>query len=208
MPADGTAWQTHAAGQTVARVNGKSPDVSAAAGRKGFKDELANHPLRRVRLRRGMTQVELAGLAGLSCSYISMIERGQRLLRRRDHVNALAAALKVSPAEIAPSMIAGSDEWAPASPLPSAFPPASDEITVGRHRELAGRFIGHVISGDTYAAGAWLRRIARDPDVNPWLLLDQLTTQGNAVSGLSVCPSGGNWARVISTGTTARGRAG
>ena len=26
-----------------------------------------------------------------------------------------------------------------------------------------------------YAAGAWLRRMARDPSVNPWLLLDQLT---------------------------------
>ena len=40
MPADGTAGQMHAAGQAVARVNGKSPDVPAAAGRKGFKAEL------------------------------------------------------------------------------------------------------------------------------------------------------------------------
>jgi transcriptional regulator with XRE-family HTH domain len=64
---------------------------------------VAEHPLRRVCLRRGMTQVELAGLAGLSCSCISMIERGQRPLRRRDHVNALAAASKVPPAEIAPA---------------------------------------------------------------------------------------------------------
>ena len=37
MPADGTAGQTHTAGQALARVNGKSPDVPAAAGRKGFK---------------------------------------------------------------------------------------------------------------------------------------------------------------------------
>ena len=37
----------------------------------------AEHPLRRARLRRGMTQVELAGLAGLASSYISMIERGR-----------------------------------------------------------------------------------------------------------------------------------
>ena len=40
MPADRTAGQMHAAGQAVARVNGKSPDVPAAAGRKGFKAEL------------------------------------------------------------------------------------------------------------------------------------------------------------------------
>ena len=84
----------------------------------------AEHPLRRVRLRRGLTQVELAGLAGLASSYISMIECGRRKLTRRDHVNALAAALRVPPAEIAPSMIAGSDEWAPAARAGSAFPPA------------------------------------------------------------------------------------
>ena len=79
---------------------------------------------------------------------------------------------------------------------------------MARHRELAGRFIGHVISGDTCAAGAWLRRMARDPGVNPWLLLDQLTTTPHAVPGLSVRPSGGNWARVISADSTGRGRAG
>jgi transcriptional regulator with XRE-family HTH domain len=168
----------------------------------------AEHPLRRVRSRRGLTQVELAGLAGLSYSYISMIECGRRRLTRRDHVNALAAALKVPPAEIAPSMIAGSDEWARAPASACAFPPAGDDITMARHRHLAGRFIGHVISGDTCAAGAWLRRMARDPDVNPWLLLDQLTTAEHAVLGLSVRPSGGNRARVISADSTGRGRAG
>ena len=166
---------------------------------------VAEHPLRRARLRRGMTQVELAGLAGLASSYISMIERGQRPLRRRDHVNALAAVLKVPPAEIAPSMI---DEWTPAPPAACTFPPARDDLTMARHRDLAGRFIGHVISGDTCAAGAWLRRLARDPGVNPWLLLDQLTTAQHAVPGLSVRPSGGNWARVISANSTGRGRAG
>ena len=168
---------------------------------------VAEHPLRRARLRRGMTQVELAGLSGLASSYISMIERGQRPLRRRDHVNALAAALKVPPAEIAPSVIAGLDEWAPAPPPTCAFPPTGDDLIMARHRDLAGRFIGHVISGDTYAAGAWLRRIARDPDVNPWLLLDHLTTARHAVPGLSVRPSGGNGARVISADSTGRGRA-
>src|SRR6516164_6938418 len=89
----------------------------------------ADHPLRRVRRRRGLTQVELAGLAGLSFSYISMIECGRRTLTRRDHVNALAAVLRVPPAEIAPSMSPWSDEWAPASSAPaSAFPPVADDI--------------------------------------------------------------------------------
>jgi transcriptional regulator with XRE-family HTH domain len=188
MPADGTAGP-------------QGPRVTCAPA-------AAEHPLRRARLRRGLSQVELAGLAGLSCSFISMIERGQRALTRRDHVNALAAALKVPPAEIAPSMTGGSDEWAPAPPPACAFPPARDDLTMARHRDLAGRFIGHVISGDTCAAGAWLRRMARDPSVDPWLLLDQLTKPEHAVPGPSVRPSGGNWARVLSAGTTARGRAG
>jgi transcriptional regulator with XRE-family HTH domain len=152
---------------------------------------VAEHPLRRARRRRGMTTTALADLAGLSQSFISMVETGQRPLRRRDHVSALAAVLRVSPAEIAPAAIPGFDEWAPASASGCAFPPAGDDIIKARHRELAGRFIGYVTSGDTHAAGAWLRRMARDPDVNPWLLLDQLTTRGSAVSGPSVRPSGG-----------------
>ena len=154
----------------------------------------ADHPLRRVRRRRGLTQVELAGLAGLSFSYISMIECGRRTLTRRDHVNALAVALRVPPGEIAPSMSPGSDEWAPASSTPaSAFPPVVSDIAAGRHRELAGQLIVYVSRGDTYAAGAWLRRMARDPSVNPWLLLDQLTAPDTDLSALHSRPLGGAW---------------
>ena len=136
---------------------------------------VADHPLRQVRHRRGLTQ---AGLAGLSYSCISMIERGHRRLTRRDHVNALAAALRVPAAGIAPGVSPGLDEWAPAPPtLIPAFPPVSDDIAVARHRELAMRLIGYMRSGDMYAAGAWLRRMARDSSVNPCLLLDQLTAR-------------------------------
>jgi transcriptional regulator with XRE-family HTH domain len=107
----------------------------------------ADHPLRRVRLRRGLTQVELAGLAGLSYSYITMIECGRRKLTRRDHVNALAAALLVPPTEIAPAAVPCLDEWAPAPPPAPAFPPVSDDIAAARHRELAGQLTGYVIKG-------------------------------------------------------------
>ena len=165
----------------------------------------AGHPLRQVRLRRGLTQVELAGLAGLSYSCISMIECGRRKLTRRDHVNALAAALRVPPAEIAPGTVPGLDEWTPAPPAPApAFPPLRDDIAAARHRELAGQLIGYVSRGDTYAAGAWLRRLARDPNVNPWLLLDQLTPLSSKNSRLL----GGSGARLVSAGSTGRGRAG
>ena len=165
----------------------------------------AEHPLRQARLRRGLTQVELAGLAGLASSYISMIECGRRGLTRRDHVNALAAVLRVPPAEIAPGMVPGLEEWAPAPAAPApAFPPLRDDIAAARHRELAGQLVGYVSRGDTYAAGAWLRRLARDPDVNPWLLLDQLTP----LSGKNLRLLGGSGAHLVSAGGTGRGRAG
>jgi transcriptional regulator with XRE-family HTH domain len=56
--------------------------------------------LRTLRRWRGMTQTELAGLAGLSFSYISMVERGERLLDRRSYIAALASALKVSETDL------------------------------------------------------------------------------------------------------------
>jgi len=165
----------------------------------------ADHPLRRVRRRRGLTTTALADLAGLSPSFISMVETGQRPLRRRDHINALAAVLRVPPAEIAPSISPGVDEWAPAPPAPApAFPPRGDDIAVARHQELAAQFISQVSRGDTYAAGAWLRRLARDPSVHPWLLLDQLTL----LSGKNSRLPGGSGARLVSAGSTGRGRAG
>jgi transcriptional regulator with XRE-family HTH domain len=56
--------------------------------------------LRILRRWRGMTQVEVAGLAGLSKSFVSMIENGQRPLDRRSHVAAVAAALRVSETDL------------------------------------------------------------------------------------------------------------
>ena len=53
--------------------------------------------LRILRRWRGMTQVELAGLAAhLSPSFVSMVETGQRPLDRRSHIAAIASALRVS----------------------------------------------------------------------------------------------------------------
>jgi len=144
------------------------------AARPGAKPPAgADHPLRRRRRRRGLTQVALAELSGLSGSFLSMVETGQRTLTRRDHINAVAAALRVSPAELAPSTIPGLDSWAPALPgSASAFPALRDEFTMTRHARLVRQFMAHVARGDTYEAGVWLRRTARDPSVSPWLLLD------------------------------------
>ncbi|XRQ15047.1 helix-turn-helix domain-containing protein [Actinomadura welshii] len=57
--------------------------------------------LRALRRWRGMTLDQLAGQAGLSKSFLSMAERGQRSLDRRSHISALAEALRVSETELA-----------------------------------------------------------------------------------------------------------
>jgi len=56
--------------------------------------------LRILRRWRGMTQVELAGLADLSPSFVSMVETGQRPLDRRSHIAAIASALRVSETDL------------------------------------------------------------------------------------------------------------
>src|SRR5580658_3012817 len=56
--------------------------------------------LRTLRRWRGKTQAEVAGLAGLSQSFVSMIENGQRPLDRRSDIAALASALKVSETDL------------------------------------------------------------------------------------------------------------
>jgi transcriptional regulator with XRE-family HTH domain len=171
---------TDTAGQAIARVGGTGVPARPVPA------AVADHPLRRLRRRRGLTLVVLADLSGLSPSFLSMVENGQRALSRRDHVNAVAAALRVAPAEIAPSAVPGFDEWAPSPPaLVPAFPAMSDEIAIARHKDLARKLMGYVTRGDTYAAGASLRRAARDPSVNPWLLLDRLA--GNEISQSSPC---------------------
>lgn len=56
--------------------------------------------LRSLRRWRGMTQAEVAGLAGVSPSFLSMVEHGQRMLERRSHIAGIASALRVSETDL------------------------------------------------------------------------------------------------------------
>jgi transcriptional regulator with XRE-family HTH domain len=56
--------------------------------------------LRVLRRYRGLTQAQLAGLAGQSQSVISFIENGKRSLDRRSHIAAIATALRVSETDL------------------------------------------------------------------------------------------------------------
>jgi transcriptional regulator with XRE-family HTH domain len=138
-------------------------------------DPLRDDPgvrLRTARLRRGMTQTALAGLARMSPAFVSMVETGQRSLRSADHILALADVLRVSPFYLADGR---DDGPAPARPTTTAvpFPPRCDQITLTRHQRLAHQLI-QLAAQDGRATGDWLRRLARDPTISPWLLLDHL----------------------------------
>ena len=65
-----------------------------------YDTETTGARLRVLRRWRGMTLTELAGLAGVSVSFLSMVEHGQRMLDRRSHIAAVASALKVSETEL------------------------------------------------------------------------------------------------------------
>ncbi|MGH3867702.1 MAG: helix-turn-helix domain-containing protein [Pseudonocardiaceae bacterium] len=56
--------------------------------------------LREIREARGKTLLVIAGLAGISESYLSQLETGKRALNRRSRIVALANALEVSPSEL------------------------------------------------------------------------------------------------------------
>lgn len=128
--------------------------------------------LRTLRLRRGMSQVALAELVCISPALVSMVENGQRQLRSADHIIALADALRVSPLYLA-------DGWEDTSaserrnPRTVPFPVRCGPITLDRHQQLARQYTVLLASSDGRAAGDWLRRLAREPAVNPWLLIDQ-----------------------------------
>jgi transcriptional regulator with XRE-family HTH domain len=58
--------------------------------------------LRQIRHARGKSLTVIAGLAGISPSYLSRLESGDRALDRRSLIVALAKALEVAPTEIIP----------------------------------------------------------------------------------------------------------
>ncbi|MFC6885002.1 MULTISPECIES: helix-turn-helix domain-containing protein [Actinomadura] len=77
--------------------------------------------LRALRRWRGMSLDELAGLTGLSKSFLSRAERGQRTLDRRSHLAALASALRISESDLVggPHLSADPVQSAPHTHVPA-----------------------------------------------------------------------------------------
>lgn len=65
-------------------------DDAAALGRR----------IRELRRRRGLSLDAAAGLAGISRAMLSYVERGERKLERRSHIEGIAYALQTSPSEL------------------------------------------------------------------------------------------------------------
>lgn len=84
------------------------PVSAARNGTLGVMSEAPaiGRPLRQIRLARGKSLSVIAGLAGISPSYLSRLESGERALDRRSLIVALANALEVAPSEITASAIA------------------------------------------------------------------------------------------------------
>jgi transcriptional regulator with XRE-family HTH domain len=122
--------------------------------------------LRILRRWRGLTQVELAGLAGISPSFVSMVETGQRPLDRRSQIAALASALRVSEADLAggPHLTADRQQSDPHAAIPSLrvalqtntlTSPSADRARPldGLARLASGRLPGLLRQGDYTAIG-------------------------------------------------------
>lgn len=89
--------------------------------------------VRALRKARGLTLEVTAGLAGMSTAMLSYLERGERSLERRSHVDALAYALKVAPSELL------GQPYTPVDPARSRAQAGIDEI----RSALMGTELGH-----------------------------------------------------------------
>lgn len=151
-------------------------------GRMNELDPQRNDPgarLRRLRLKRGLTLTVLAERSGLGNAFLSMVENGQRRLQRVSDIVALADTLDTSPSYLAFGISDSPSQRGP-DPVALQFPARRDRVTVIRHARLADEFSALVARGDGRTAGEWLRRLAREPDVNPWVLIDQLAARAIA----------------------------
>ncbi|ONI82932.1 transcriptional regulator [Actinosynnema sp. ALI-1.44] len=80
--------------------------------------EQIGHRIRVLRKWRQMKLAEVAGLSGVSVSWLSMVERGQRAVKDRQRLEGIARALRVQPEDLDPR------EHYPVAPTSAAANPA------------------------------------------------------------------------------------
>lgn len=102
--------------------------------------------LKAVRRRRGMSLRVVAGLAGVSAPYLSMVETGKRSLDRYSLIRDLAEALRVPASDLAPGLSeARADSQAPSVACRDAGPEPGDSIAlVTEHEPDLGDELGAI----------------------------------------------------------------
>lgn len=133
--------------------------------------------LRRVRRAQGMSLDVLAGRAGLSKSFLSRVERGERSLEKRSHLSAVAVALDCSIADLL------------GEPLEPIGPTRQATVTgiPGLRRALHAYSIGHVETAGAQpietlrsrAHDLWMTRLASKP-LDTWRILPGLVADLHA----------------------------
>jgi transcriptional regulator with XRE-family HTH domain len=145
--------------------------------------------LRRHRLAAGLTQEELAALAGLSVRGLSDLERGTRRAPRRETVQLLSEALQLSEAERTRLEAAARRRGAPAAQESGeslASPPGSLLVSpfVGRTQELA-------LLDQMLRDGPPVLLVAGEPGIGKSRLLqagiERAQAQGWTAPGWSAC---------------------
>jgi transcriptional regulator with XRE-family HTH domain len=145
-----------------------------------FEHAQIGRRVRELRKWRRLEQKVVAGLAGLSPGYLSLIERGQRPVTKRSVLEALAAALRVSPAELTGQPYPPGDDGASATQtamaalgdllggwwvgeIPDAAPRPLDSVLVDLNRFHAARnSSGPDAAGDYPTQVATLAPLIRD----------------------------------------------
>lgn len=89
-----------ALGCLVQRYAGRMADDTSGVGAR----------VRYWRLRRKLTQQTVADLAGISRSYLAMIESGERALDRRSRIASLARALRITPTDLTGEPVPAGDD--------------------------------------------------------------------------------------------------
>lgn len=127
--------------------------------------------LREVRKARGKSLAVIAGRAGISPSYLSRLESGERALDRRSLIVALADALEVAPSEItggAPAAPRGTDDDRAFADVRLALlavglgEPRGIVQPAEQLRHRVSHLIAAINGADTAGAGAALPSLIRD----------------------------------------------
>jgi transcriptional regulator with XRE-family HTH domain len=133
--------------------------------------------LKRYRRERGLTQEQLAELAGLSARGIRALEQGERSSPHRDTVRLLAEGLGLSPDQVAlfeHASVAARPEGAQRDPSPpvGAFLGAVPSGQIIDRQEELGRLLG--ILSDVERAAGRMVLIAGEPGVGKTRLAQQV----------------------------------